>query len=198
MLYSADTDPELREWIEFQAKNGNDFLRSIATAAQMASVEEYTLLRPALVRCRYQYPEPNSTVRTLITDWYRVIYNDFDSIDEVVCAFNRFNGIVFDNKLPQTTIRWAFSIQSLRSPGTPIGLLAHPEDPISHPLPGPLRLEIPHIFISEKLKGVSPVAEWVLLHEMCHFQVPHHGGEFIEVLKSALEKTKWSVLLGAY
>jgi hypothetical protein len=198
MLYSADTDPELREWIEFQSKNGNDFLRSIATTAKMASVEEYFPLRPALVRFRSQYPEPNSTVRTLITDSYSVVYNDFDSVDEVVCAFNQFNGIVFDNRLPETAIRWASSIQSLRSPGSPIGLLAQPEDPISRPGPSQVRLEIPHIFISEKLKGVSPVAEWVLLHEMCHFQVPHHGAEFIEVLKAALEKTKWSVLLGAY
>jgi len=198
MLYSAVTDPELRDWVEFQSKNGSDFLRSIATAANVASVAEYSLLRPALVMFRCQYAEPNSTVRTLITDEYNVTFNDSENLDEVVCAFNKFDGLIFDNALPETAIRWACSIHSSRVPGTPVGLLALPEDPISHPLPGQFRLKIPHIFISERLKGVSPIAEWVLLHEMCHFRVPRHGPEFVEVLKGALDKIEWSVLLGAY
>lgn len=198
MLYTAVTDPELRNWVEFQSKNGTDFLRSIANAAKIADVAEYYLLRPALVMFRSQFPEPNSTVRTLITDGYRVIYNDSESLDEVVCAFNRFNGAIFDNALPETAIRWASSIQSLRSPGVPVGLLALPEDPISHPLPGQFRLKIPHIFISERLKGASPIPEWVVLHEMCHFRVPDHGPKFVEALKGALDRIEWSVLLGGY
>jgi len=193
MLYSAVTDPELRDWVEFQSKNGSDFFRSIATAAKMASVPEYSTLRPALVMFRSQYPEPNSTVRTLVTDGYRVIYNNSESLDDVVCAFNRFNGAIFDNALPETAIRWASSIHSFCAPGTPVGLLALPEDPISLPIPGQFRLQIPHIFISERLKGVSLIAEWVLLHEMCHFRVPHHGPEFVEVLKARSTRS-----LGAY
>jgi hypothetical protein len=56
----------------------------------------------------------------------------------------------------------------------------------------------PHIFLAEKVKGVSPLDEWGLLHEMCHFKVPNHGTEFIEELKRALDKSNWSVLLGGY
>lgn len=126
MLHSAVTDPELQGWVEFQLKNGSDFLRSIATAAKMADVAEYSLLRPALVRLRCQYPESNSTVRTLITDSYHVTYNDAESLD-MVCAFNRFNGAIFDNNLPETAIslglfhsessRAGCSRRSLSSPG---------------------------------------------------------------------------------
>lgn len=198
MLYTAVTDPELQDWVEFQSKHGNEFLRSIATSAKLATEGEFSVLRPALVMLRCQYPEPNSTLMTLITDRYRVIYNDREDIDEVVCAFNRFNGSIFNNALPETAIRWASSIQSLRPQGTPVGLLAHPEDPISHPVSGQFRLKIPHIFISERLRATGPIAEWVLLHEMCHFRVPHHGKEFIEVLKEALDRIEWSPLLGAY
>jgi hypothetical protein len=76
--------------------------------------------------------------------------------------------------------------------------LALPDDPVTHLLPGQLRLNVPHIFVSEKLRGVSPIDEWVLLHEMCHFKVRHHGLEFIEELKHALDSIGWSVLLGGF
>jgi hypothetical protein len=130
------------------------------------------------------------------TDEYRVTFNDVDTVDALVCAFNRFNSAVFGSSLPETKIRWATSIQNLRTPGTPVGLLALPADPVTRLLPGQLRLKVPHIFVSEKLKGMSPVDEWVLLHEMCHFRVPHHGPEFIGEVKRALDCIGWSVLLG--
>lgn len=196
MPYTADDDPELRGWLRFQAENGNPFLRSLCASANGADVGEYQLLRPALVRFRSRYPEPNSSVVTLVTDEYRVIYNDVENATEVVCTYNRFNAAIFDNKLPETAIRWAFSIQSLRSQGSPIGLLALPEDLISHPIPDQFRLKAPHIFITERLRGVSPLDEWVLLHEMCHFLAPHHGPEFLQKLQRALDRIGWSVLLG--
>lgn len=196
MLYSAADDPELREWVNFQSESGTDFIRAIAHAAKTASPAEFSVLRPALVAFRAQHQEPGSTVRTLITDQYKVIYNDSDNLDDIQCAFNRFNSRIFDNKLPETSVRWSSSIQNLRAPGIPVGLLALPEDPVSHPLPGQFRLTIPHIFISQKLKGTSPIDEWVLLHEMCHFRVPHHGKEFVEVLKQALDIIDWRVLVG--
>jgi predicted SprT family Zn-dependent metalloprotease len=48
-------------------------------------------------------------------------------------------------------------------------------------MPGQFKIDIPHIFITEKLRGVSPVDELVLLHEMCHYKVHHHGREFIDL-----------------
>jgi hypothetical protein len=198
MLHTADTDPELRDWLRFELENGSDFTRSLVVLAMKADVAEYTLLRPTLVTLRHQHPEPSSTIVNLVTDGYRVTYNDVEYPDEIAPAFNRFNAAIFDNGLPKTNIRWAYSIRNLRAPGTSVGLLALPDDHVSHPLPTQFRLKIPHIFITEKLKGLSPVDEWVLLHEMCHFKVPHHGSEFIEELRRALEKCNWSVLLGGY
>lgn len=198
MLYTAVTDPELRDWVEFQSTNGSDFLRSIATSAKLANEGEFSVLRPTLVMFRCDNPEPNSALVTLVTDEYRVIYHDSEEIDEIVCAFNRFNGSVFDSALRETAIRWACSIKSLRTSGNPVGLLALPEDPISHPVLNQFRLKIPHIFISERLKGAHPVDEWVLLHEMCHFKAPSHGAEYLEALKDALDKIEWRVLLGDY
>ena len=60
------------------------------------------------------------------------------------------------------------------------------------------KLTIPHIFITDRIKGVSPLDEWVLLHEMCHFRVRNHGPEFIEELRRVLDQSKWAVLLGGY
>jgi len=198
MLYAAADDRELSEWIKYQSEGGSDFLRSLADLAMKADFGNYQVLRPSLVSLRSQNPEPGSTVATVTTDGYRITFNDVDTVDALVCAFNRFNGVVFDNSLPETKIRWASSIQSLRQPGTPVGLLALPDDPVTHLLPGQLRLNVPHIFVSEKLRGVSPIDEWVLLHEMCHFKVRHHGLEFIEELKHALDSIGWSVLLGGF
>ena len=198
MLHTAKTDPELRDWLRFQTENGSGFLRAAAEVAMTAEVGEFNLLRPTLVALRAGSPEPNSTVVTVITDFYRVTYNDMETVDNVTCVFNRFNGTVFNNELPETKIRWASSIQSLRAPGIPVGLLALPTDPVTHALSTQRRLTTPHIFLTEKLKGISPLDEWVLLHEMCHFKVPNHGEDFIKELKRVLDKINWSVLLGGY
>jgi len=174
-------------------------MRALIESATAADVAEYALLRPALVALRSRYPEPTSTIVTVTTDAYRVTYADSETVDDIECAFNRFNGTVFHGELPpETKVRWATSIQNLCAPGSPVGLLALPNDPVSNPMPAQRRLTMPHIFLAERIKGVSPLDEWVLLHEMCHFKVPHHGPEFIEELKRALDESNWSVLLGGY
>jgi hypothetical protein len=138
------------------------------------------------------------SIVTLNTDAYSVIFDDTDVVDEITCAFNRFNGALFDDHLPETRVRWASSIVNRRAPGCLIGLLAMPDDPQSFRLPNQFQLKMPHIFITERIRGLSPLDEWVLLHEMCHFRVPHHGEEFIEELKRVLIKNEWRVLLGGY
>jgi hypothetical protein len=137
-------------------------------------------------------------MQTLITDDYFVEFDDTDVVDAITCAFNRFNGSLFNNELPGSKVRWASSIRNLRAPGAPVGLLALPEDPVTHRVPNQFRITAPHIFITGKIKGLSPLDEWVLLHEMCHFRVPHHGPEFIDELKRVLDKSGWTVLLGGY
>lgn len=199
MLYSAETDPELREWLRFQSESKSNFGRALVEAAKMAELGEYALLRPALVALRARYPEPTSKVVTITTDAYLVTYDDSEHVGDIASAFNRYNGTVFNSELPpETKVRWASSIQNLRAPGTSVGLLALPDDPVSHPLLTQRRLTVPHIFLTQRIRGVSPLDEWVVLHEMCHFKVPHHGQEFIEELKRALDKIGWSVLLGGY
>jgi hypothetical protein len=64
-FHSANTDPELRDWLRFQSENGSNFTRALVESAMMAEVVDYTLLRPALVALRARYPEPNSTMVTL-------------------------------------------------------------------------------------------------------------------------------------
>lgn len=135
-------------------------------------------------------------MQILVTDRYRVEFDDTDVVDTITCAFNRFNGSLFDNELPETKIRWASSITNLCAPGVPVGLLALPEDPVTHRLPNQFTITVPHIFITEKIRGANPLDEWVLLHEMCHFRVPGHGPEFIDELKRVLDRSKWAVLLG--
>jgi len=137
-------------------------------------------------------------MQTLITDDYRVTYDDTDIVDPITCAFNRFNGCLFNNDLPETKVRWASSIADLHAPGAPVGLLALPEDSVTCEVLNQFKLTIPHIFITDRIKGVSPLDEWVLLHEMCHFRVRNHGPEFIEELRRVLDQSKWAVLLGGY
>jgi hypothetical protein len=138
------------------------------------------------------------SMQTLTTDCYRVEFDDANVVDAITCAFNRFNGSLFNNELPETRIRWASSIRNLRAPGVPVGLLALPEDPVTYRLPNQFTITVPHIFITGRIRGVSPLDEWVLLHEMCHFRVPYHGPEFIDELKRVLDISGWAVLLGGY
>lgn len=108
------------------------------------------------------------------------------------------NASVFDNTFAETKIRYPSSIVSQREPGWPIGLFAEPVDPVTHRLPGQFRLDVPHIFISEKLRGIAPIDEWVLLHEMCHHKVPNHGPDFIAQVKQALHATGWRTLISGF
>ena len=136
------------------------FLRTLINAAMIATPSEYSLLRPVLVSLRAQDPEPMSSVVTLITDDYRVTFSQMENVDAMTCAFNKFKSTVFDNGLPDTAIRWASSIQSLRYPGMPIGLLALPDDPTTHRLPNQMKLETAHIFLSDKVKKLALWMNW--------------------------------------
>lgn len=196
MLYTADNDPELQKWLKHQVETGSGFVRSVAKLATEANVHDFQVLRPTLVTLRSQHPEPDSSVRTLITDDYRVTYTDADAASGLEGVFASFNLAAFGNSLANTEIRFATSIQNVKEPGAPVGLLALPEDKVSHPIPNQFRIQVPHIFITERLRGLKPVDEWVLLHEMCHFKVRHHGAEFVEELKRTLDIIHWRVLLG--
>ena len=62
MMLSANTDPELRQWLRRASESGNtpSFVRRVAEAALVASMPDYVLLRPVLVELkrRYHVPEP--------------------------------------------------------------------------------------------------------------------------------------------
>jgi len=151
--------------------------------------------------CLAPYGFSQNVVRsltTLITDWYSVEFDETDAVETITCAFNRLNGSLFNNELLETKIRWASSIRDLLAPVAPVGLLALPEDPVTHRLPNQFAITVPHIFITGKIKGVSPLDEVVLLHEMCHFRVRGHGPDFVHELKRALDNNQWKVLLGGY
>lgn len=198
LLYTAETDPELRPWLRHNLSSESPFIRALVGAAKLASPGEYTALQPVLRRFRASDPEPDSSLRTLVADAYRVVFNEQKEIDNLDVAFTRFNASVFDNTFPETKIRYASSIVSQQEPGWPIGLFAEPDDPVSRRVPGQFRLDVPHIFISEKLRGIDPIDEWVLLHEMCHHKVPNHGPDFIAQIKQALDATGWRTLIGGF
>lgn len=198
MLYTADNDPELGSWLNHNDDGKSPFVRKLIEAAKLGSPSEYTSLLPLLRRFRACDPEPGSSIRTLIRDDYKVVFDESQEGDGLDSAFMRLNAAAFENELPSVKIYYASSIQSPREPGTPLGLFAEPSDANSHPSPGQYQLDVPHIFITEKLRGVAPANEFVLLHEMCHYKVPHHGQEFIEVIRHALEESNWRVVIGGY
>ena len=55
----AATDPELRDWFLWTSENGNtpSFVRKVAQAALIASLPDYELLRPVLIKLKRRYPE---------------------------------------------------------------------------------------------------------------------------------------------
>lgn len=112
MLHTADTDPELHNWLSDKSGSSGDFLHTLVHAAMTATPTEYSLLRPVLVSLRAQHPEPMSSVVTLIADDYRVTFSQTENVDAMTCAFNRFKSIAFDNRLPETAIRWASSMEA--------------------------------------------------------------------------------------
>ena len=93
---------------------------------------------------------------TLATDHYWVEFDDTDVVDAITCAFNRFNGSLFNSELPETKIRWASSIRNQRAPGTPVGLLALPEDPVTHRMLKSIRdREAAHLYHREDKRSES-------------------------------------------
>lgn len=59
MMDSANTDPELRDWLRWASEGGRTpmFVRTVATAARMACSPDYALLRPLLLELKRRYPE---------------------------------------------------------------------------------------------------------------------------------------------
>jgi len=56
---SANTDPELRDWLRWASEGGSTpmFMRKVAEAALIACSTDYDLLRPVLVELKSRYPE---------------------------------------------------------------------------------------------------------------------------------------------
>lgn len=200
MLYQAKDDPELRNWLIHNAESQNQFICKLIEAAKLAAPGEYTALQPVLRKFRACDPEPDSSIRVLSTDRYKAVFHETNEIHELDGDFARLNFTAFGNELPEVRIRYATSIISMspQKPGQVIGLFASPDDPCTYSIPGQFKIDVPHIFITEKLRGISPVNELVLLHEMCHYQVHHHGREFIDLIKQALDATNWRVITGGF
>lgn len=55
-LCSAPTDPELREWLDYQSAHGSIFLKAISDAAFCACAPDYVTLRPVLIELHKRYP----------------------------------------------------------------------------------------------------------------------------------------------
>jgi hypothetical protein len=58
MNYSANTDPELTDWLRWAFESGEapSFIRAIAEAALIADLRNYSLLRPVLLELKRQRP----------------------------------------------------------------------------------------------------------------------------------------------
>jgi hypothetical protein len=58
MTYSADTDPELADWLRWASESGEvpGFIHTIAEAAFIADLPQYALLRPVLLELMRQRP----------------------------------------------------------------------------------------------------------------------------------------------
>lgn len=58
MQYSANTDPELADWLHWASESGEvpSFVRAIAEAAFLADLANYALLRPVLLELKRRRP----------------------------------------------------------------------------------------------------------------------------------------------
>ncbi len=58
MMDSANTDPELSQWLQWASERGSTpmFVRTVAEAALIACIPDYPLLRPVLVELKRRYP----------------------------------------------------------------------------------------------------------------------------------------------
>ena len=54
MNFSANTDPDLRDWLRWASESGEapSFVRAVGEAAFLADLENYSLLRPLLLRLK--------------------------------------------------------------------------------------------------------------------------------------------------
>jgi len=59
-MSSANTDPELRDWLRWALEDGHApaFVRTVAEAAHIACSPDYELDWPVLVALKRQHPEP--------------------------------------------------------------------------------------------------------------------------------------------
>jgi len=60
MMESANTDPELRDWLRWASELGNTpaFVRLVADAACLACSPDFEMLRPVLVELKRLQPQP--------------------------------------------------------------------------------------------------------------------------------------------
>jgi hypothetical protein len=54
MRYSANTDPDLRDWLRWASESGQvpTFVKTVADAAFIADMADYSLLRPVLLELK--------------------------------------------------------------------------------------------------------------------------------------------------
>jgi hypothetical protein len=81
MRYSANTDPDLHDWLRWASEGGEvpNFIRAIAEAAFLADVANYALLRPVLFELKRQRPRECQTS----LDAENVMDSDADFLDEM-------------------------------------------------------------------------------------------------------------------
>lgn len=61
MRYSANTDPDLHDWLRWASESGEtpNFIRTIAEAALIADLPNYALLRPVLLELKRRNSDAN-------------------------------------------------------------------------------------------------------------------------------------------
>jgi len=75
LMDSPHNDTELRQWLHWAEDGGKApmFVRTVATAARMACMPDYALLRPVLLELKRQHPEPQPGPAALddpeLRDW---------------------------------------------------------------------------------------------------------------------------------
>jgi len=126
MLYRADDDPELGNWLNHKDDNRSQLLLKLIEAARLGNPNEYTSLQPLLRRFRACDPEPGSSIKTHSTDAYKVVFNEQKKLDKLDSAFAQFNAFVFDNTFPETKIRYATLIENKLEPSSLSGCLRNP------------------------------------------------------------------------
>ena len=71
MMLSANTDPELSQWLRWATESGDTpmFVRKVADASLIACSPDYVLLRPVLVELKRRYPEWRGQGKGLPAHW---------------------------------------------------------------------------------------------------------------------------------